>query len=100
MLSAWIPALCAPLNGVTVFGQPALTAVAGEPNQTLIDTSLEGLPQDSPQRPALQQVSRFARLAADNLDLSKPILASIGQPVRVAWTPTDGGPPVPMFTPR
>jgi uncharacterized OB-fold protein len=24
----------------------------------------------------------------------------IGQPVRVAWTPTDGGPPVPMFTPR
>ena len=24
----------------------------------------------------------------------------IGQPVRVAWTPTDGGPPVPMFTLR
>jgi uncharacterized OB-fold protein len=24
----------------------------------------------------------------------------IGQPVRVVWTPTDGGPPVPMFTPR
>jgi len=24
----------------------------------------------------------------------------IGQPVRVAWTPTDGGPPVAMFTPR
>jgi len=23
----------------------------------------------------------------------------IGQPVRVLWTPTDGGPPVPMFTP-
>jgi uncharacterized OB-fold protein len=23
----------------------------------------------------------------------------IGQPVRVAWTPTDGGPPVPMFVP-
>jgi uncharacterized OB-fold protein len=24
----------------------------------------------------------------------------IGQPVRVVWAPTDGGPPVPMFTPR
>lgn len=24
----------------------------------------------------------------------------VGQPVRVVWTPTDGGPPVPMFTPR
>jgi uncharacterized OB-fold protein len=24
----------------------------------------------------------------------------IGQPVRVVWTPSDGGPPVPMFTPR
>jgi uncharacterized OB-fold protein len=24
----------------------------------------------------------------------------IGQPVRVVWMPTDGGPPVPMFTPR
>lgn len=23
----------------------------------------------------------------------------IGQPVRVVWKPTDGGPPVPMFTP-
>jgi hypothetical protein len=24
----------------------------------------------------------------------------IGQPVRLMWTPTDGGPPVPVFTPR
>ncbi len=23
----------------------------------------------------------------------------VGQPVRVVWKPTDGGPPVPMFTP-
>ena len=33
--------------------------------------------------PALEQVSRFAGLAADNLDISKPILASISSPVRV-----------------
>jgi ABC-type multidrug transport system permease subunit len=58
--------------------------------QTLIDTSLKGLPADSPQRAPLQQVSRFARLAAENLDLSKPILASIGQPVRVKQTVVSG----------
>jgi len=58
--------------------------------QTLIDTSLKGLPQDAPQRAPLQEVSRFARLAAENLDLSKPILASIGQPVRVRQTVVSG----------
>jgi ABC-2 type transport system permease protein len=58
--------------------------------QTLIDTSLRGLPQDSPERAPLQQVSRFARLAAENLDLSKPILASIGRPVRVKQTVVSG----------
>ena len=38
----------------------------------------------------LQQVSRFARLAAENLDLSKPILASIGQPVQIKQTVVKG----------
>jgi ABC-2 type transport system permease protein len=51
--------------------------------QRIIDAALAGLPPDSPSRPALQQVSRFARLAADNLDVSKPILASIANPVAV-----------------
>jgi ABC-type transport system involved in cytochrome c biogenesis permease component len=51
--------------------------------RTLIDASLRGLGPDAPQRAPLEQVSRFARVAAENLDLSKPILASIGQPVRV-----------------
>jgi ABC-2 type transport system permease protein len=54
--------------------------------RTLIDSSLKGLPQDAPQRAPLEQVSRFAKLAADNLDLSKPILASIGEPVRIKQT--------------
>jgi ABC-2 type transport system permease protein len=58
--------------------------------QTLIDTSLRGLPEDAPERPALQQVSRFAKLAAENLDLSKPILSAIGQPVRVEQTVVSG----------
>ena len=58
--------------------------------RTLIDTSIGGLAPDAPQRPALQQVSRFAKLAADNLDLSEPILAAIGQPVRVEQTVVSG----------
>src|SRR5438270_9473750 len=32
VLRAWIPAFCAPLNGVTVFGQPLFTASVGLPN--------------------------------------------------------------------
>jgi ABC-type multidrug transport system permease subunit len=51
--------------------------------QAIIDGAMAGLPEDSSSRAALQQVSRFARLAADNLDVSKPILASISSPVRV-----------------
>jgi ABC-type multidrug transport system permease subunit len=51
--------------------------------QAIIDAAIAGLPADSNAGVALRQVSRFARLAADNLDVSKPILASIGSPVRV-----------------
>jgi ABC-type multidrug transport system permease subunit len=51
--------------------------------QAIIDAAVAGIPKDSNARVALQQVSRFARLAADNLDVSKPILASIGSPVKV-----------------
>jgi ABC-type multidrug transport system permease subunit len=58
--------------------------------RTLIDSSLKGLPADAPQRAPLQQVSRFAKLAGENLDLSKPILASIGQPVQIKQTVLSG----------
>jgi ABC-type transport system involved in cytochrome c biogenesis permease component len=51
--------------------------------RAIIDAASAGLPRDAPERAALEQVSRFARLAADNLDVSKPILASISSPVRV-----------------
>jgi ABC-type multidrug transport system permease subunit len=51
--------------------------------QAIIDVAIAGLPEDASSRTALQQVSRFARLAADNLDVSEPILASISSPVRV-----------------
>ena len=56
----------------------------------IIDSVAEGLPEDSPDRAALEQVSRFARLAGENLDVSQPILASIGSPVRVEQTVVEG----------
>ena len=34
VFNTWIPALCSPLNGVTVFGQPAFAASAGELNHS------------------------------------------------------------------
>jgi ABC-2 family transporter protein len=51
--------------------------------RTIIDAAIADLPANANARVALQQVSRFARLAADNLDVSRPILASIGTPVTV-----------------
>jgi ABC-type multidrug transport system permease subunit len=58
--------------------------------QAIIDGAIAGLPEDSSSRTALQQVSRFARLAADNLDVSEPILASISSPVRVKEQAIEG----------
>jgi ABC-2 type transport system permease protein len=58
--------------------------------QTIIDATAAGLPAKDPRRIALQQVSRFAKLAADNLDVSQPILATIGSPVRVKQTVVSG----------
>ena len=51
--------------------------------QTIIDGALAQMPEDDPSRRPLEQVSRFAQLAAENLDVSTPILESIGTPVAV-----------------
>jgi ABC-type multidrug transport system permease subunit len=59
-------------------------------SRAIIDAALAGLPKDAPERTALEQVSRFARLAGDNLDLSKPILASISKPVQVKQIAVSG----------
>jgi ABC-type multidrug transport system permease subunit len=58
--------------------------------QRIIEAALTGLPEGAPSRPALEQVARFARLAAENLDVSKPILASIATPVDVKETTIAG----------
>jgi hypothetical protein len=62
-----------------------------ERSRQIIDSITAELPEGSPDRAALEQVSRFARLAGENLDVSQPILASIGSPVRVKQTVVEGG---------
>ncbi len=59
-------------------------------SQTIIEGAIRSLPRDAPERVALEQVARFARLAADNLDVSRPILATIGSPVEVEQTNVSG----------
>ena len=58
--------------------------------RAIIEATLAGLPKDAPERTTLEDVSRFAGLAADNLDLSKPILASISRPVQVKTKVVNG----------
>jgi ABC-2 type transport system permease protein len=57
--------------------------------RTIIDAALRRLPR-SPERDALQRVSRFADLAVGNLDLSKKVLGTLSQPVEVRRTFLDG----------
>ena len=59
-------------------------------SQRILEATLARLPEDSPDRAALQSVARFAQLASDNLDISEPVLASIGSPVRVKQTIVKG----------
>jgi ABC-2 type transport system permease protein len=59
-------------------------------SRALVDAAAARLPTGDPGRIALEQVSRFARLAAENLDVSKPILGSIGSPVNVKQTVVAG----------
>jgi ABC-2 type transport system permease protein len=58
--------------------------------RSVIETVADDLPAGSAERAALEQVARFARLAGDNLDVSRPILASIGTPVHVKQTVVNG----------
>jgi len=73
----------------SLFGQ-SFQVLGLQRAQTVIAAVLEQLPRASSARPALEQVERFARLAAENLDVSEPILASIGSPVRVKQTVLEG----------
>jgi len=56
----------------------------------VIQQTLRRLPHDAPQRADLEQVANFAQLAINNLDLSKPVLASISEPLHVKQTVVTG----------
>lgn len=73
----------------SLFGQ-SFNVLGLRNSQRIIEGVIAGLPADDPQRVALEQVARFARLASDNLDVSKPILESIGEPIRVKETIVEG----------
>jgi ABC-2 type transport system permease protein len=73
----------------SLFGQ-SFNVLGLRNSQRIIDAAIASLPKNDPQRDALAQVSRFAKLASDNLDVSKPILASIGQPVHIKQTIVKG----------
>ena len=59
-------------------------------SETILRAAIADLPEDEAARAALEQVAQFAKLASDNLDISKPILTSIGSPVRVKQTIVKG----------
>ena len=61
-----------------------------ERTRDLVRSAQRALPEGSEERLALERVARFADLAADNLDLSRPILASIGRPVQIRQTVVAG----------
>ncbi|MBA2516871.1 MAG: ABC transporter permease [Solirubrobacterales bacterium] len=59
-------------------------------SRAIIEASIASLPSDAPERIALAQVSAFAKLAIDNLDLSDEVLNTVGSPVRVKTSVLDG----------
>jgi ABC-2 type transport system permease protein len=52
-------------------------------SKALVDSVLTRTPQGSPDRDALERVSRFAGLAIDNLGLSDVVLSSLATPIKV-----------------
>jgi len=69
----------------SILGQ-TFSVLGLERSETILRAAIASLPADAPERAALEQVARFAQLAAENLDISRPILASIGAPVEVEQT--------------
>ena len=59
-------------------------------SKEIIDSSLGALPPKSQRRAQLGEVSRFAGLAIDNLDLSGQVLAAVAEPLGVDRRSVDG----------
>ncbi|HEX8854972.1 MAG TPA: ABC transporter permease [Thermoleophilaceae bacterium] len=59
--------------------------------ERIVTEAQRELPKDSAARAQLDQVTRFARLARENLNLSNGVLASVGTPIRVNSHVIKGG---------
>ena len=59
-------------------------------SKQIIDAALGDLPPKSPQRGPLADVSQFAQLAIENLDLSDQVLAAVAEPVTIRREVLDG----------
>ena len=66
----------------SILGQD-LDVLGLQNSKRIVDATLTQLPAGSPDRAALDRVSRFAGLAIQNLDLSNAVLGSIASPLRV-----------------
>jgi hypothetical protein len=76
-------------GSLTLFGRQL--DVLGLANaKKIVDGTIAGMPADDPNRRALEQVSRFGKLAIDNLDLTDEVLRSVGEPVAVKRTTLAG----------
>ena len=79
------------LNGGTVrFLGQNVNLLGLRSARTIVAATLASLPPRSPLRLALAQVERFASLAVAGLSFAKPVLGTIGSPLKVTVTQLSG----------
>ena len=61
-----------------------------ERSEALLRDALRGLPPGSPEARGVRRVADFARIAVDNLELSREVLDSVGSPIALRRTALDG----------
>jgi ABC-2 type transport system permease protein len=75
---------------ISIFGK-SFNVLGLEKSEAIVNAAQASLPPNDPLRGRLGQVSNFARLARDNLDLSNGVLASVGTPIRADQKVINGG---------
>jgi ABC-2 type transport system permease protein len=66
---------------ISIFGK-SFNVLGLQKAEAIVNAAQAGLPRSDPLRGQLGQVSNFARLARENLDLSNGVLAAVGQPIK------------------
>jgi ABC-2 type transport system permease protein len=76
-------------GNISIFGK-TFNVLGLEKAETIVNAAQTQLPANSPLRTALGQVSNFARLARQNLDLSNGVLDAVGTPIKANETIVNG----------